>query len=102
MKRYKFRLLYSIDSVVDVDEIVIDDFEHPDGEWVKYEDVEKYVNIAQLKPGQWDPLPITLTTIPVCNCELISQLIKSQGPIEFTSMAVDRDWICPAHGYKTI
>ena len=77
MKRYKFRLLHSIDSIVDIDEIVIDDFEHPEGEWVKYEDI-----------------------LNECNCETQSLLRKTQGPIEYKSL--DLDWICPAHGYKAV
>ena len=74
--------------------------EDPDGAWVKYEDIELYITPAQLTP-MWDPLPmpITLTTIPECNCEIQSELRKTRGP-QYNS--IDHDWICPAHGYKVV
>lgn len=92
MKRYKFRLLHSIDSIVDIDEMVIDDFEHLEGEWVKHEDVEKEINEAY-KTGYFTDqnskaLGFTLKRI-ACNCFHMSELKETF-------------WICPEHGYKKL
>lgn len=45
MKRYNHRPTYNHKVFLsrdprDLDDIIIEDYEHPDGEWIKYEDIK--------------------------------------------------------------
>ena len=97
-------------GAVDIDSKMIED---PEGEWVKYEDVEKEIkeaykrgyftgqNSEMLVNNNFTMLQPGLKIQPIeCNCEIKSRIMKSQGPIEYKQ--IDPDWICPAHGYKRL
>lgn len=64
--------------------------EHPDGEWVRYRDVEL---ILAVKPPD-----ISIENIE-CSCQREYEQptgIRNKGMIFFNA------WICPAHGYKRL
>jgi len=71
--------------------ICIWDEESVNGEWVKYDDVVKY--IASL-----ESITAELSSVE-CNCaEKSKELKRTMNIYEHDYI----DWICPAHGYKRI
>ena len=81
--------------------------EEPDGEWVKWEDVEERIREAYKEgyfTGQNNAnfIDMTFSSNPSkidnvkCNCE--EKAKGKQG--EYPNMIMESWWVCPAHGYK--
>ena len=80
--------------------IHVDAYEHPSGEWVKYEDVKLWI---ETKP------PVFEIQSVECNCkekiewyeERVGDLIRANQSISLEEVYdVKFYWMCPAHGYK--
>ncbi len=69
--------------------------EYPEGEWVKWEDVEKETHEAY-KAGYFTGQNSEILSQSLgieCNCVEMAHGIVS-------GKRVDHPWMCPAHGYK--
>lgn len=68
--------------------------ESEDGEWVKFEDVEEYLN----------DIFLTANEIESCSCQKnIDRLSRIKSPLESIQTFYEpKHWTCPAHGYKKL
>ena len=95
MKRYKIELRYQYPDDVWV-KATIDN----DGNWVKWEDVEKLkTENTTLKKMNMYIKPMAVESRReaagvACNCEAMSDIMRLRP------WGSDKHWICPAHGYK--
>lgn len=92
MKRYKQKVIFGIASQL----YKVESYQHPQGEWVKYEDVK---GLFQYK-DQLRNLGVTLESEnKECNC-----LREAEQPtgLRLRDRVCYDCWICPVHGYKKI
>lgn len=89
---------------------------HPDpqGKWVKWEDVEKYIeNIRDHIEDNFQPKIPSSDKTKECDCARMMALMKTTAEEGFSLKYTVRDkynmevankqegwWICPVHGYK--
>ncbi len=68
--------------------------EDPDGEWVRYEDVQRLLDVG----GHSDSGEFTELESVECNCaeEAPDRKTMKDWPL------ADLSWMCPAHGYKAL
>ena len=90
MKRYKLGIAQTEYDLWELSE-------DPDGEWVKWEDVEGILQYKDQLKGY------TLETATMkCNCKEELNAMKHGRKSETIGddVVLTSSWICPAHGYK--
>ena len=71
--------------------------EDPDGEWVRYEDVQRLLDVG----GHSDSGEFTELESVECNC--VERFKEVRVSLDAGRLAdVRRGWVCPAHGYKRL